>query len=47
MREWTSAKKIVCKKVSLTSYSVSGLAEMVAVGLGLPVKTFSDAGRYG
>ena len=28
-------------------FSVTGLAEMVAVGLDLPAKTFVDAGRYG
>ncbi|KAI0196781.1 hypothetical protein EV127DRAFT_87736 [Xylaria flabelliformis] len=27
--------------------SVTGLAEMAAVGMGLPAETFSDAGRYG
>ncbi|KAI1258457.1 Clavaminate synthase-like protein [Xylariaceae sp. FL1019] len=27
--------------------AVSGLAEMAAVGMGLPAETFSDAGRYG
>ncbi|EMR68297.1 putative clavaminate synthase-like protein [Eutypa lata UCREL1] len=27
--------------------AVSGLAEMAAVGLGLPASTFTDAGRYG
>lgn len=28
-------------------HSVSGLAEMAAVGLGIPEATFKDAGRYG
>lgn len=27
--------------------SVEGLAQMAAVGLGLPRETFTDAGRYG
>lgn len=27
--------------------SVANLAEMTAIGLGLPVETFRDAGRYG
>lgn len=27
--------------------SVSALAEMAAVGMGLPAETFTDAGRYG
>jgi hypothetical protein len=26
---------------------VSNLAEMAAIGLGLPAETFKDAGRYG
>ena len=32
---------------ALMSFSVTGLAEMAAVGLDLPAKTFVDAGRYG
>lgn len=28
-------------------YSVAVLADMVAIGLGLPAETFRDAGRYG
>lgn len=32
---------------ALMSFSVTGLAEMAAVGLDLPPKTFVDAGRYG
>ena len=31
----------------LTGRSVSKLAEMTALGLGLPAQHFSDAGRYG
>ncbi len=30
-----------------TGHSVEGLAQMAAVGLGLPRETFTDAGRYG
>ncbi|KAI0470790.1 Clavaminate synthase-like protein [Xylariaceae sp. FL0804] len=37
MEKWGSSMKA----------AVSGLAEMAAVGLGLPAETFSDAGRYG
>ena len=28
-------------------FSVADLADMVAIGLGLPAETFRDAGRYG
>ena len=31
----------------LIGYSVEGLAQMAAVGLGLPPETFTDAGKYG
>ncbi|CAK7200241.1 hypothetical protein SEUCBS139899_002932 [Sporothrix eucalyptigena] len=37
MNQWGTAMK----------EAVTGLAEMAAVGLGLPAETFSDAGRYG
>ncbi|KAI5917179.1 Clavaminate synthase-like protein [Camillea tinctor] len=37
MEKWGSSMKS----------AVTGLAEMAAVGLGLPAETFSDAGRYG
>lgn len=34
-------------KLTALFTSVANLAEMVAVGLGLPAETFKDAGRYG
>lgn len=37
MNQWGAAMK----------QAVTGCAEMAAIGLGLPAKTFSDAGRYG
>jgi hypothetical protein len=30
-----------------TGFSVEGLAQMTAVGLGLPRETFTEAGKYG
>lgn len=36
-----------CSDILIQGHSVSKLAEMTAVGLGLPAEYFSDAGRYG
>lgn len=40
-------KDFACANESFRKIRVSGLAEMAAVGLGLPASTFTDAGRYG
>ncbi|KAI0828743.1 Clavaminate synthase-like protein [Hypoxylon sp. FL0890] len=41
---WTSVMETWGKSMKS---AVSGLAEMAAVGMGLPAETFTDAGRYG
>ncbi|KAG6837682.1 hypothetical protein H0H93_004958 [Arthromyces matolae] len=54
MEQWGKSMKdaYVCLRIEPDArtdpvYRVSNLAEMAAVGLGIPAETFKDAGRYG
>ena len=38
---------IIVLPLNVSPYRVEGLAEMAAVGLGLPASTFKEAGTYG